>query len=164
MNLLHSWIPSIQCSSSCRAPGSYGFWSATWSSKKIHSCPRSIWCFPQFPCHALSSDVVEGLSVRRTALDTWSRKPLFCHTAGLVSRQFIGHPCCCFTPFIDLFDIMVMFLYNVLTLVIFLCYNNIHTLWSVHIIHTILLGRAWTSPTCTSSTADASVYVYQRVR
>ena len=31
--------------------------------------------------------------------------PLFCHTAGLVSRQFIGHPCCCFTPFIDLFDI-----------------------------------------------------------
>ena len=58
--------------------------------------------------------------------------PLFCHTAGLVSCQFIGHPCSCFTPLIHLSDIMVMFLYNVLTLVIFLCDNNIHTLWSMY--------------------------------
>ena len=64
-NLLHSWILSIQCSYSYYTSGSdaYGYWAATWSSKEIHSCPRSIWCLPQLPCHALSSDVVEGLSV-----------------------------------------------------------------------------------------------------
>ena len=64
-NLLHSWILSIQCSYSYHTSRSdaYGYWAATWSSKEIHSCPRSIWCLPQLPCHALSSDVVEGLSV-----------------------------------------------------------------------------------------------------
>ena len=134
MNLLHSWIPSIQCSSSCRAPGSDGFWAATWSSKKIHSCPRSIWRLPQFPCHALSSDVVEGLSVKRTALDTWSRNiPLLPYCQWPISRQFLGHPCSCLHPFIDLSDIWscscTMY---ILTLVIFLCDNNIHTLCGLY--------------------------------